>query len=97
MLGRKRVMDEADALVVAAAGAALRAVEVRQQILLAAAMIEAQTAAECDQIDATMMAAAGIAAMRGHLLAERQHLADAVYGERIGDLGEAKHPGEIGA
>jgi hypothetical protein len=35
--------------------------------------------------------------MRGHLLAERQHLADAVYGERIGDLGEAKHPGEIGS
>lgn len=82
------MVDEADALVVAAGVAAFLAEEMRLQVLLGTGMLEAEAPAERHQVDATVLAAAGIAAMRAHLVAQRQHLADRVDRQQEGDLGQ---------
>lgn len=72
------MVDEADALIVAAGLAAFGAAEVRSQIDCHAGVIGAEMPTQLGHVDRTMLAAAGVAAMDAHSVTKRQHLADRV-------------------
>ncbi|HKS72679.1 MAG TPA: hypothetical protein VJQ82_05735 [Terriglobales bacterium] len=80
MLARQRMVHEADALIVAAGGAAVRAIEVREKILLHAGMIEAEAAPQCDQVEAAMLAVAITATVRRRVTEDRVSVSIPSYG-----------------